>query len=173
MKTTTASSEIAMSRRMITVVRSRLLADTGEGTRGSGWSASSRPESSMVGGGLLIVPRQIIVTEYQRTPRAINHRVPLCQNRSPVNTNRRPPTFLIGAARSGTSLLYKGLCLHPDAAYFNNYLRRLPHHPEVSITNRIARATPERRRRVWFSGGSNAYVYSGSRPLRDRLYPMP
>ena len=90
-----------------------------------------------------------------------------------MNTDRQPPTFLIGAARSGTSLLYKGLCLHPDAAYFNNYVRRLPRHPAVSVTNRIARMTPEHRRRVWFSGGSNAYVYSGTRKLRDRLYPMP
>jgi Sulfotransferase family len=90
-----------------------------------------------------------------------------------VNKDRRPPTFLIGAARSGTSLLYKGLCLHPDAAYFNNYLRRLPRHPSVTVANHIARLTPEHRRRVWFSGGSNAYVYSGARKLRDRLYPMP
>jgi hypothetical protein len=90
-----------------------------------------------------------------------------------VSTDRRSPTFLIGAARSGTSLLYKGLCLHPDAAYFNNYLRRVPTHPIVSVTNRLARMTPERRRQVWFSGGSNAYVYSGARKLRDRLYPMP
>jgi hypothetical protein len=90
-----------------------------------------------------------------------------------VNKDLRSPTFLIGAARSGTSLLYKGLCLHPDAAYFNNYVRRLPSHPSVSVTNRIARMTPEHRRRVWFAGGSNAYVYSGARRLRDRLYPMP
>jgi hypothetical protein len=90
-----------------------------------------------------------------------------------VSTDRRSPTFLIGAARSGTSLLYKGLCLHPDAAYFNNYLRRVPGLPMLSMTNRIARMTPERRRQVWFSGGSNAYVYSGARKLRDRLYPMP
>lgn len=90
-----------------------------------------------------------------------------------MNKDLRSPTFLIGAARSGTSLLYKGLCLHPDAAYFNNYVRRLPSHPLVSVTNRIARLTPEHRLRVWFSGGSNAYVYSGARRLRDRLYPMP
>ncbi len=90
-----------------------------------------------------------------------------------MNTDRHPPTFLIGAARSGTSLLYKGLCLHPDAAFFNNYLRRLPRHPSVSVTNHIARLTPEHRRRVWFSGGSNAYVYAGARRLRDRMYPMP
>jgi hypothetical protein len=90
-----------------------------------------------------------------------------------VSTDRRQPTFLIGAARSGTSLLYKGLCLHPDAAFFNNYLRRLPRHPSVSVTNRFARMTPGLRSRVWFSGGSNAYVYAGARSLRDRLYPMP
>jgi Sulfotransferase family len=82
-------------------------------------------------------------------------------------------TFLIGAARSGTSLLYKCLCLHPDAAYFNNYMRRLPGHPAVSITNHIARMTPEHRRRVWFSTDSNAYVYAGERKLRHRMYPMP
>ncbi len=87
--------------------------------------------------------------------------------------DQQPPTFLIGAARSGTSFLYKGLCLHPDAAYFNNYLRRLPTHPFVSVTNHIARHTPEHRRQVWFSGGSNAYVYAGARKLRDRMYPMP
>jgi len=90
-----------------------------------------------------------------------------------VNDDRRSPTFLIGAARSGTSLLYKGLCLHPDAAYFNNYLRRVPTHTSVSVANRLARRTPGHRRQVWFSGGSNAYVYSRARRLRDRLYPMP
>jgi hypothetical protein len=97
----------------------------------------------------------------------------VCQNRWRVSKDLRSPTFLIGAARSGTSLLYKGLCLHPDAAYFNNYMRRLPRYPSVSVTNHIARMTPEHRLRVWFSGGSNAYVYSGARRLRDRLYPMP
>ena len=90
-----------------------------------------------------------------------------------VNADRRSPTFLIGAARSGTSLLYKGLCLHPDAAYFNNYSRRVPRHPSVGVMNRIARLTPGHRRQVWFAGGSNAYVYSRARRLRDRLYPMP
>ena len=28
------------------------------------------------------------------------------------------PVFLLGPARSGTSLLYKALCLHPQAGYF-------------------------------------------------------
>lgn len=81
-------------------------------------------------------------------------------------------TFLLGAARSGTSLLYKALCLHPEAAYFNNYLRKLPAHPSVSIANRFARVTPGMRRRAWFKG-SNAYVYSQRRSTLTRLYPTP
>jgi Sulfotransferase family len=81
--------------------------------------------------------------------------------------------FLLGAARSGTSLLYKALCLHPDAAYFNNWMRRLPHHPAAAVTNRLARSTPTLRRSVWFNEGGNAYVYSRQRSLKERLYPMP
>jgi hypothetical protein len=84
-----------------------------------------------------------------------------------------PPTFILGAARSGTSLLYKALCLHPDAAYFNNWMRRMPRRPALSVTNRVARHTPRTRRRVWFGSDSNAYVYARSRTLAERLYPMP
>jgi hypothetical protein len=82
-------------------------------------------------------------------------------------------TFVLGAARSGTTLLYKALCLHPDAAYFNNYLRRLPGHPSASIVNRLARRTPGVRRRLWFAGGTDAYVYSNRRSVMTRLYPTP
>lgn len=84
-----------------------------------------------------------------------------------------PPTFLLGAARSGTSLLYKVLCLHPDAAYFNNWLRRAPRRSAVSVANRVARRGGDKRRRAWFGDGSNAYVYSRRRRLAERLYPMP
>ena len=85
-----------------------------------------------------------------------------------------PPTaFIVGAARSGTSLLYKALCLHPESAYFNNWMRRMPGAPPLSVSNRVARHTPRARRRVWFGADSNAYVYARSRSLRERLYPMP
>jgi hypothetical protein len=30
------------------------------------------------------------------------------------------PLFLVGVPRSGTTLLYKLLCLHPDVAYISN-----------------------------------------------------
>jgi len=84
-----------------------------------------------------------------------------------------PTTFIIGAARSGTSLLYKVLCLHRQSAYFNNWLRRMPAVPAVSVTNRVARHSARTRQRVWFGSDSNAYAYSRSRHLGERLYPMP
>ena len=90
-----------------------------------------------------------------------------------IQSEAASTTFVVGAARSGTTLLYKALCLHPDAAYFNNYLRRLTGHPSASIANRIARHTPRVRQRLWFKGGSNAYAYSRRRSLLTRLYPMP
>ena len=99
-----------------------------------------------------------------------------------ASTNHRPPregdvdspVFLLGAARSGTSLLYKALCLHPDAAWISNWVRRLPSFPQVAALNRVARALPARQREVWFGGAtSNAYVYSSRRSLTERLFPMP
>ena len=59
-------------------------------------------------------------------------------------------TFILGAARSGTSLLYKAICLHPESAYFNNWMRRMPGRPELCAPNRVARHTPRMRSRVWF-----------------------
>jgi hypothetical protein len=90
-----------------------------------------------------------------------------------VTSQSVPVTFLLGAARSGTSLLYKALCLHPDAAYFNNWMRRAPRLPAITVTNRLARLAPDQRRRAWFGDGSNAYVYARRRPLSERLFPMP
>ena len=83
------------------------------------------------------------------------------------------PVFLIGAARSGTSLLYKCLCLHPETAWISNWQRRLPGHPGLAVLNRLAPRLPDRRRVVWFRGGGNAYVYGSRRRMTDRLFPMP
>ena len=84
------------------------------------------------------------------------------------------PVFLLGPARSGTSLLYKLLCLHPDAAFISNYVARAPWAPWLAAVNRVAPRAPERRHRVWFGeGGENAYVYGARRSLADRLFPMP
>lgn len=81
--------------------------------------------------------------------------------------------FLIGPARSGTSLLYKAMCLHRDVAYLSNYLRRLPRLPQLAALDRLPRALPEARRAVWFGADSNAYVFGSPRSPLRRAFPMP
>lgn len=85
-----------------------------------------------------------------------------------------PPVFLLGAARSGTSLLYKALCLHPDASWISNWTRRVPAHPAVAVLNRVAGCRAEAQTGVWFGGeGGSAYVYGGPRPATRRWFPQP
>jgi len=84
-----------------------------------------------------------------------------------------PPLFLLGAARSGTSLLYKCLCLHPDAAWVSNWVRRYPAAPRLGVLNRLPARFPKARTAVWFGGGGNAYVYGTPRRLAERVFPMP
>jgi LPS sulfotransferase NodH len=84
------------------------------------------------------------------------------------------PLFILGAPRSGTSLLYKALCLHPEVAYISNWMRRAPRVPALAAVNRLAPRFPGFRRSVWFgSDSANAYVYGQRRPLLERLFPMP
>jgi Sulfotransferase family len=84
------------------------------------------------------------------------------------------PLFIVGAPRSGTSLLYKLLCLHPQAVWISNWSRRLPGVAAVAGLNRVAPRFPATRRSVWFgSDAANAYVYGRQRALWERLYPMP
>jgi sulfotransferase family protein len=85
-----------------------------------------------------------------------------------------PPVFLVGPPRSGTSLLYKLLCLHPESAWISNWLARVPTATPLAALNRLTARAPHVRRRVWFGAdGSNAYVYGRRRANRDRLFPMP
>jgi hypothetical protein len=84
------------------------------------------------------------------------------------------PLFIVGAPRSGTSLLYKLLCLHPQAAWISNWSRRAPGVAAVAGFNRVALRFPATRRSVWFGAdAANAYVYGRRRALWERLYPMP
>ena len=83
------------------------------------------------------------------------------------------PVFLLGPARSGTSLLYKALCLHPAAGYISNYVRRAPWLPELAVLNRVASARTAARRQLWFGADSNAYVYNRARGIGERVFPAP
>ena len=84
-----------------------------------------------------------------------------------------PPLFVLGAARSGTSLLYKCLCLHPEASWVSNWVRRFPSVPALGVLNRLPARMPPARTAVWFGGGGNAYVYGTPRRLAERVFPMP
>jgi hypothetical protein len=81
--------------------------------------------------------------------------------------------FIVGAPRSGTSLLYKALCLHPDVGYISNWVRRYPGAPQLAVLNRAARLFPNLQRAVWFGKDANAYVYSSPRSWLTRAFPMP
>jgi len=93
-----------------------------------------------------------------------------------VNSERvsTAPVFLIGAPRSGTTLLYKCLALSDRFSYISNYNERLPRWEVTALLNRIPDHLPTLRRKVWFGGnGGNAYVYNEGRPLLHKLLPMP
>jgi hypothetical protein len=95
----------------------------------------------------------------------------VARTRADGRTN--PPAFIIGAPRSGTSLLYKLLCMHPDAAWISNWNRLAPAAVHLGALTRLSRRLPARRRAVWFGADSNAYVYGRRRSLADRVFPMP
>ncbi|MCP4001715.1 MAG: sulfotransferase [Gammaproteobacteria bacterium] len=79
-------------------------------------------------------------------------------------------TFLVGAGRSGTTLLYKLLCLHPDIAYISNYENRLKWFPDGLAARLIANKTGSKIN-TWFNQGGNAYFTR--RPLEKRIFPTP
>lgn len=79
-----------------------------------------------------------------------------------------PPVFVVGAQGSGTSELYKLLCLHPDSAWVSNWLRRAPHLPVLASVNRFAPRARGFRGRAWFRDDEDR-----ERSLVERLFPRP
>jgi hypothetical protein len=84
-----------------------------------------------------------------------------------------PQIFLVGAPRSGTTLVYKALALHPEVTYISNWLRRRPRWPWLSALNRLPRAAAGLQVRYWFGEESNAYRYDKRRSLAERVFPAP
>jgi hypothetical protein len=78
--------------------------------------------------------------------------------------------FVIGPGRSGTTLLYKLLCLHPEAAYISNLEHRLPWLP-ASVTGRLRLRRYSSKLSHWFHSEGNAYLVE--RPLGSRMVPIP
>ncbi len=78
--------------------------------------------------------------------------------------------FLVGAGRSGTTLLYKLLSLHPKVAFISNYDVRAPWLLPGTLSGRFANK-PQIKLGSWFNKGGNAYL--AERPWAKRLIPMP
>ncbi len=78
-------------------------------------------------------------------------------------------TFLVGAGRSGTTLLYKLLCLHSGVAFISNYENRLKWLPDGWLSGLIA-TQKKLKLSAWFNRG-NAYFIR--RPWIKKLVPTP
>lgn len=78
--------------------------------------------------------------------------------------------FLVGAGRSGTTLLQKLLCLHPRVAYISNYENRCGWLPDGLACGLASRRIGDKLA-AWFDQGGNAYFIR--RPLLKRLMPTP
>ncbi len=46
------------------------------------------------------------------------------------------PIFLIGCPRSGTTVIFEALSIHPEVGWFSHYFDKRPNHPWVNILNR-------------------------------------
>lgn len=78
--------------------------------------------------------------------------------------------FLVGVGRSGTTLLYKLLCLHPEIAYISNYENRLGWLPSGLACRLVSRRLDDKLR-TWFRKDGNAYFVD--RPWLTRAFPTP
>jgi len=91
--------------------------------------------------------------------------------RHELRNSSLPPIFIAGAGRSGTTLLYKLLCLHSDIAWISNYLNRFPNNSWITALNLITKLSKKSCRTMWFGRNSNAYFTN--RKLLKRAFPMP
>lgn len=79
--------------------------------------------------------------------------------------------FLLGAGRSGTTLLYKLLSLHPDVGYVSNYDSHTCAKYPTSLLSRAVAPWPHIKRGVWYKQKGNAYFMQ--RPLFKKIFPTP
>jgi len=62
----------------------------------------------------------------------------------------RPPLFIVGCGRSGTTIVYELLCEHPHVAWFSNYSERWPAFPQLEAVTRLRDIGAIRRSRSRF-----------------------
>ncbi len=49
----------------------------------------------------------------------------------------KPPLYIVGCGRSGTTIVYELLCEHPDLAWFSNYAERWPALPPLEALTKL------------------------------------
>lgn len=81
-------------------------------------------------------------------------------------------TFLLGAGRSGTTLLYKLLSAHPDVAYLSNYHNRWPELSSTALLQRLLNLFPDVKRQSWFKKDGGAY-FNEQRKWFQTMIPTP
>ncbi len=80
--------------------------------------------------------------------------------------------FLLGAGRSGTTLLYKILSLHRSVAYLSNYQKSYPNWPSWAYLQFFLNQFPVFKRRTWFMEKGNAY-FNQNRKWIHTIVPTP
>jgi hypothetical protein len=95
-------------------------------------------------------------------PRRVGHTVNAASNRGAAAFDGGA-VFVIGAGRSGKTLVCKYLCMHPDVGWISTYTERFPWCPPIAALNRMVRVVPSTTRAAWFFRGDEA---DG---LRDRM----
>src|SRR5690606_15399375 len=81
------------------------------------------------------------------------------------------PVFILGSGRSGSTLLYKMLCLHPEIAYISNWDARFPGSPLCMMLGRLTRGRYALNLWSWFDRCGHANDHD--RSLLRKLVPTP
>ena len=89
-----------------------------------------------------------------------------------MSSGRSRVVFLLGAGRSGTTLLYKILSLHQSVSYLSNYLNRYPKYYFLAYLQRVLNQLPEYKRKSWFKEQGDAY-FNHRRKWLHSIAPTP
>jgi hypothetical protein len=79
--------------------------------------------------------------------------------------------FIVGAGRSGTTLLYKLISLSEEIGFISNYDERLPNWFPSGLLTRVLRPHLKNKSESWFSSDGNAYLVK--RPWISKIIPTP
>ena len=89
-----------------------------------------------------------------------------------MHKSRNRVVFILGAGRSGTTLLYKILATHRRIAYLSNYQRLFPNLPFLACLQRLLNFFPEYKRKCWFNKDGGAY-FNRRRKWLHAIVPTP